>query len=101
MRNSELRTGFTRTRIYSQIVGDDAHIVPITATRTVARNPIISNAEFTVQSRAGACSRRKITSFPRRIVGKPPYICFTAKTTDFIPNPPSRLRRATSFAKGG
>ena len=37
----------------------------------------------------------------RRLVGKPPYICFTAKITDFIPNPPSRLCRATSFAKGG
>ena len=59
MRNSELMTGFARTRIYSQIVGDDAHIVPITATCTVARNPIINNAEFTVKSRAGACSRRK------------------------------------------
>ena len=22
-------------------------------------------------------------------MGKPPYICFTAKITDFIPNPPS------------
>ena len=42
-----------------QFVGDDAHIVPITATCGVARNPIINNAEFTVKSRAGACSRRK------------------------------------------
>ena len=51
----------------------------------------INDKNISVQSRAGACSRRKITSFLRRLVGKPPYICFNAKITDFIFNPPSRL----------
>ena len=41
MRNSELRTVFARARIYSQFVGDDAHIVPKSAQISVG-NAVLS-----------------------------------------------------------